>query len=546
MADQTVDLEPAFVDLEKATLEVAGDPILGDSKQDKPAREPKEAIDPPADLWALARLSATNSTRRAIIDAIARNTVGLGYTIQLADQEERDSKDDEERTKNVRLALEAAAARDVRLDRPSFTELMMAVKTDEEEVGNGYIEVSRNRLTGRIDGLFHAPAKRVRRLKDRSGFMLLSAGGGVDDAIYFSNFGEKVEYTPEGEPTTSLARGNWEMNELLPFRIYSSESRDYGLPRDVGMALEYMGDKLSAESNISFFDSSGTPPTVIFVQGDETQDGQRIKVRVPQSTVDRIAHTLKSDGGHRHRVAIIPLPSGAKTDKVELGKISDRDMGFVEFRKDIRSRQLAAYRLSPIFVSQTDDAGRYTAEVQRAISLEQVFDPEQARYENRLQQTILKDLGYPRFQIVFKRLAVEADAARRDSADKMAEAGTITRREHRKAHGYAALPEAAKSATEIEWQGGIYKSAEPEPGQVPFGWNDELINTGQPAGAENRVVEGTGQQGLRPGVGARRRRQETRAGTSASAEAGAAGLAVQTRAAGGAATNGAREAATGR
>jgi capsid portal protein len=502
--EMDAELEPAFVELDKThTLLVAGPQPTGDSKQPGDAdgaATPDDAIEPPIALESWARLSRTNGMRRAIIDAIARNTVGLGYTILLAETADQQEKD-ENRIRAARQALEACSARDRRLDSPSLTELLMAVKTDEEEVGNGYIEVSRNRLTGLVDGLFHAPGKLVRRRKDRKGFLMLRGEGLIDKPIQFVPFGDKIKYDDNGQPTNALAAGaSWSVNELLPFRIYSSESRDYGMPRDAALALDYAGDKLAAESNISFFDSSGTPPTVIFVQGEETNQGGRVTFKVPQATVDRIAGTLKSDSGHRHRVGIIPLPPGSSVKDVQLGQISERDMGFTGYRKDNVGRQLAAFRLSPIFVS-ADDSGRYTAEVQRAISLEQVFDPEQSRYETRLHNTLMKDLGFPELAIGFKRLAVEADAAKRDSADKMAESQTITRREHRKAHGYGPLPE-ADTDDPVE-------AAKEQ--KVVKGWNDEIVNSKEPLpaappGAENRVTEGTGQQGLTPGVGQREQR----------------------------------------
>jgi hypothetical protein len=89
-------------------------------------------------------------------------------------------------------------------------------------------------------------------------------------------------------------------------------------------------------------------------------------------------------------------------------------------------------------------------------------------------------------------MAVESDAARRDSADKMAEAAAITLREFREAHGYGPLPEAAEGDT-------------PAPGQYPAGINDRLVNTGTPKGAENRN-QTSDQRGLRPGLADRTQR----------------------------------------
>jgi capsid portal protein len=471
---------------------VAGFRIDGETTQ-KPYDEvetPEHAIEPPLSLEALAKLSTISGIRSSIIDAIARNTVGLGYGVEVAPGKEEKVGDPRETEQEICVVLEALARRDRRLDGPSVTELMMAVKTDEEEVGWGFVEVSRSKTTGRIDGLFHVPGKLMRRLKDRSGYVLLDPNGEKNTDFY--NFGEKMEYDREtGEPKETLAKDKgWNKNEVICFRLYSSESRDYGMPRDVALALEYAGDKLAAEYNVSFFDAGGTPPTALFISSDTTSDMGSVKFRVPQETVARIANTIKSDGGHRDRVAIIPLPANSKVDKVTLGEVSDRDMGFVQYRKDNAERILSAFRMQPIFIGLGSE-GRYDAEVQRSLTLEQLFDPEQDRYEQRLRDTVLRDLGYGDYALRFKRMAVESDQAKRDSASKMGEAGSISRREYRAAFGYGPLPEAAKGA-------------EPGPGQVPHGWNDEIVSTKLPAGAENRSL--TDNRGLQPGVGAREQR----------------------------------------
>jgi capsid portal protein len=480
--------------LEKShDIVVAGTAIQGTSRQSQKGGDDfthSDYIEPPLPLERLASLSTVSGVRSSIIDAIARNTVGLGYEFDAAPGHELEITDLRKQETEIRAKLEAIASRDRVLDSPSFTELMVAVKTDEEETGQGYIEISRSKLTGLIDGIFHVPAKRVRRRKDRNGWALIK-----DDAINeveaeFYNYGEKVEYDGSGKPTGALQRGkSWGKNELVTFRLYSSESRDYGLPRDVGILLEYAGDKLAAEYNVSFFNSGGTPPSVLFVSGEPDMDGGRVQFKVPQRTVERIAQTIKSDSGPHDRVAIIPLPSGSKTELHQLGQVSERDMGFVQYRKDNAVRSLSSFRLSPIFIS-IDTDGRYDAEVQRAITLEQVFDPEQTRYEDRLSGTIIKDLGYTDIKLAFKRLAVESDKAKRESADRLAESKAITRRELRGAHGLGPLPEAPEGQ-------------EPEKGQVPFGWNDEIVDKSPPRGAENRTYDEQDNRGLKPGLAGR-------------------------------------------
>ena len=490
MADELeASLEVAFIGKESTQSQVVDTfPTL---------TTPDDCLEPPENLDQLARLTSSSAVRRACIEAIALNTVGLGYTLGPRTPDAAApaaGTDHADRVREARAALEAAARRDDRLDNPSLASLLMAVKHDEEEVGQGYIEVSRDRRSGLIDGLYHAPARRMRRRAKRDGYVLLPPDGDAKRGVRYADFGKKVAYDSEGGPTNRLAPGgDWSVNELLPFKLYSSESRDYGLPRDAPLALDYLADKLAADSNISFFDSSGTPPTILFVQGVESRDGGRITFKVPQETTQKIANTLRADAGHRHRVAVIPVPPGTATKEVQLGEVSDRDMGFNEFRQENAKRSLGAFRLQPIFVPVVDVAARYDAEVQRAITLEQVFDPEQDRYEARLTATVLNDLGFSDLALTFKRMAVEGDSQRREAAERMAEVGAITNGEFREAHGYRPLVEDGTA--------------------IPKGWNQRLVQPpklppGAPAGAENRVNDAQDQRGLRPGIGARESRSK--------------------------------------
>jgi hypothetical protein len=268
-------------------------------------------------------------------------------------------------------------------------------------------------------------------------------------------------------------------------------------------------------------------PTVLFIQGEEKREGGVVQVSVPLETTQRINSVLRSRGGigpgGSGRVAIVPLPAGVKAQREVLGEFSDRDVGFVNFRADMRQRTLSSFRMAPVFIALSSGGSGTTAvqsdaEVDRAITKEQVFDPEQERYSSRLRRTLLADHGDEDLTIRFSDLAVENDAAKRSATEKGAEVGVVTRREFRAAHGWAPLPEASKGA-------------DPQPGQVPHGWNDELIAaTGLPAGAENRVAEGDGQQGERPGLGGRDSRdrgqaasEQTRRLAGRVAGAGAAG-----------------------
>jgi capsid portal protein len=497
--------KPADTEADLQVHVIAAAEGAGQSAQPAPDEwTPGDSIEPPEDLTALSQLTATNGNRRGIIDAISLNTVGLGHDIVAREGHEHEVEPGQGAA--IIERLDACAERDDRLDNPGLSELLQAVKHDEEGCGNGYVEVSRNRLTGQIDGLYHLPGHLMRRRRDRTGWVLGRRSELASERTRFYNFGDKVQYDDQGQALDKLVPGKrWATNEVIRFRLYTSESRDYGLPRDVALANDYLGDRRASEANVSFFDSGGTPPGILFVTGVQQEDGGRITFKVPERTVEKITATLQSAPGTTSRVAVIPVPPGASVDHVQLGQLSERDMAFTDYRKDNLGRQLQATRIAPIFIS-ADSNGRYDAEVQRALTLEQVFDPEQRRYERRLDR-ILRDMGYRPWRFRFRRVAVEADAARRDSADALGEFGDITIGEHRKAHGMAPFREAGENE-QADLAAGIY----------PFGFNNQMLDgsvpsappPGAPPGAENRVSNSAeDQRGLAPGLAGRRQKSTT-------------------------------------
>lgn len=452
----------------KAVLEVANlpDPDGATTQPtDADPWTPNGARTPPLDLDQLASLTKISRLRRSCIRAIAHNTVGLGFDFGIRDGHEEDVSDLAEEARAARAYLDRLSRKDTMLRRPNFTKQITTVVWDKYEVGNGYLEVARNRVTGRVSGLFHAPGKRVRRRQDRDGWVVLTtAGGGMSDGVRYYDFGSKVAYDDDGQPTNKLADGasRWNVNELLPFQLYTSESRDYGLPPDAQLATDYLGDKLAGDTNVAFFGSSGVPPTVIFVQGEETEEGETVKIEVPPRFIEQVAGALRGGppSGGRSRVAIIGVPAGFQAQVENLAVTSERDMGFIAYRADNRRATLGAFQISPVFVADIDDAGKYTAETERGITKEQVFDPEQQDSGETVDRLIAE--LFPHLQLNFRELAIKDDVARRESANDLADRGRITNKELRAAHGYDPLPEAEDGA-------------DPIPGQVPSGWNEELV-----------------------------------------------------------------------
>lgn len=452
--------------LRKAVRVGVGDVPAGVTAQpEDPADRwtPDHAIQPPEDLDRLANLTQLTRWRRPVIEAVVVNTVGRGADVVPREGREDEAKEDEARELLERL--DALARRDTKLGKPSFTRQLQAVKWDEEEVGNGYLEVSRNRVTGEISGLFHTPGKLVRRRRDRKGWVVGPKNANPSDLVEFYDFGDKVKYSADGRPEAKLNGGGkrWDRNELIVFQLYTSESRDYGLPRDAHLSLDYLGDRNAAQSNVSFFGGSGVPPTVIFLKvPTPDSDDDEIELEIPPELPRKIAQTLSADAETRHRVAVIALPEGVEAQDINLANLSDRDVGFIEFRRDNRRATLGAWRMAPIFVADIEDTNYSTAEIERRLTKEQVFDPDQDRWEDILSESLIRELA-PHMRLKLTEIDVTDDKAQRESADSLAERKAITYGEFRKAHGMDPLPEAGKEGDA------------PEPGQVEFGWNGRLV-----------------------------------------------------------------------
>lgn len=451
--------------MEKAELELVVANPAGTSAQstdDVNRFTPENALPTPANYDNLAGLTQVSRTRRSCIEAIAVNTVGLGVNVVPREGME-DEVSDEDEPRKVLATLDALARRDTRSQATCFADILYGAKWDEEEVGQGAIEVSRNKMSGQIDGLFYAPGKRVRRRIDRDGWVIGPRKGTASERVEFYNFGDGVSYGADGKPESISRDGRRKAtNELLFFRVYTSESTDYGMPRDAQLALDYLADKNAAQANVSFFDNQGVPPTVIFVQGEvELAGGKTGTVKVGPKLVQQITDTLRADAGHKHRVAIVPVPPGTKSEAHDLAVLSDRDMGFVEFRRDNRRATIGAFRLTPIYVADIEDTNYSTALVELRIPKIQVFDIEQARWSRKL-DPILRDLGFPHLRFRFTEIDVEEVADKRAAANDAADRGAITFGEFREAQGRKRLPEAQADQ-------------EAEPGQVELGWNDRLM-----------------------------------------------------------------------
>jgi len=189
--------------------------------------EEGSAVEPPCDFDALATLYETNATNKACIDAKVSNIVGLGYRLVRVGPD--GSEDELDRAKR----LFDDCNREM-----TFTEVMRAVWTDVETIGNGYLEITRN-SERQIDGFYHVPGTTMRVSRDCRRFVQIRDG----KRQWFLAYGRRGSSGPE------------DLNEVLHLKKYTPQSSYYGVP-DIIAALQPL--QVTARLETTIWTSSST------------------------------------------------------------------------------------------------------------------------------------------------------------------------------------------------------------------------------------------------------------------------------------------------
>ncbi len=365
-----------------------------------------EVKEPPYSLAALAELYEINATHKACVDAKVANIVGLGYKFRRvtegvsADPANRDLLEHLFANCNPEM---------------TFTEVMRAVWTDVESIGNGYLEITRNGR-GNIDGFYHVPGTTVRLKVDRSGFLQVRDGR----KRHFRNLGSE-EVT---EPATEQPQ-----NEMIQFRKYTPQSTYYGVPDILPAITAVAGDRAASKYNVSFFEHNAVPRMAIIVEG-----GQLTKELLRQ-----IRQFMEAEiKGQAHRTLILDAPgSDVKIRMEALSQISSEDAAFLDYRKANRDEILMVHRVPPSKITIVENANLANSRDQDKTFREQVVRPEQRRIEFQLNRLIREEIGIGDWQFSFKEMDLTEELQEAEVAKIYADIGVWTADEIRAKQGLA-------------------------------------------------------------------------------------------------------------
>ena len=170
-----------------------------------------------------------------------------------------------------------------RRDDKTFEELLTAARKDEEAVGFGAIEISRNG-NGMIDGLFHVHAYTLRRRKARDGWVQ-----NVDGAVPVLPPVRQAAQGHQGQPKLSGP------NEILVIGETSPDSPFYPMPDHTPALGDIAGDEAAQAYQLQFFKNNAVPRIAICVDGgklDPETEGLHPQVPAPRASGARPTRLL--------------------------------------------------------------------------------------------------------------------------------------------------------------------------------------------------------------------------------------------------------------
>lgn len=394
-----------------------------------------QAIEPPFNLKVLAQLPEYSSILPQCIDAYETNIDGFGYTLEPIDGVKQDDNgkypaEVESERKRIKLFFDYCHP------ELSFSMIRRRTRRDRESTGNGFWEVLRDGK-GMPCGLEHLESYTMRlcRLdKEPTEYeiMVRKEDGSYEPIkyrkrfrryvqirdgarMYFKEFGDprpidtktgKVLTDAEAkDPKTLLA------TEVIHFKIYSPHT-PYGVPRWIGNLINIQGSRAMEEVNYTHFDNKAIPPLALLVSGKLGENSVK-------TITDYIEQNIKGRSNY-HKILVIeaetqPNPMmGPGQQKIGLELVpltgaQQKDALFMEYDAKSRDKVRSSFRLPPIYVGETRDYNRSTAEEAKNTAEEQVFAPERDDFDFMINRLLFPALGVKYWK--FKSLAATVDNA---------------------------------------------------------------------------------------------------------------------------------------
>lgn len=362
-----------------------------------------QIVAPPYDMDMLAKLYETNGAHNAAVTMKSVNICGLGY--EWVESKEVQMELEKMLRDSANAAKPPAAAADTGLPQPQpaptpvskkyldrldelraekialdeqldslnpdeeFNEIMTKIWTDVESLGNGFLEVGRNRK-GEVKFIGHIAGQTMRVRAKRDGFVQFVS----NQYTFFRNYGDQEALNPlQNDPRP---------NEVMQFKKYSPTSSFYGVPDIVAALTAALGDKFAREYNLDYFENKAVPRYVFLLKG------AKLSPKSEEVLVNYFKNEIK---GKHHGTLYIPIPAGfgqqveAEFKAIEVGV---QEGSFAKFLQENRQEILMVHRVPPGKVGVYNNANLAISRDADKTFKEQVCRPEQRRVSKKLNKIV--------------------------------------------------------------------------------------------------------------------------------------------------------------
>jgi PBSX family phage portal protein len=385
---------------------------------------------PPFDPAQMLQLAQTNNTLNQCIEAMEVNVDGTGIEFVKAKE-------------SVDIDLKEKEAAEAFFGEPypqqSFVKIRRKLRREVESVGYGYVEVLRA-ADGGLVGLRNVNTHTMRMVKLDSAIQVkrkvVRGGKEVELTLWERQrrFGRRVAmtnlvYYKEFGVERHLHRdtGKWEdpndkdsvvppekrATELLVVGLHPDVNSPYFVPRWINQLPSVVGSRKAEEQNLEYFDAGGMPPAIIFIQGGV----------LASDAADQLKGYLSGKNKNKHRAVVVEAQSssgslesaGSVQVKVErFGGEKANDALYEKYDKAAEEHVRIGFRLPPLFLGKAADYNFATAVTAYMVAEAQVFKPERELFDELLNSTVVKAMGWKTLKVKSKPITLQ------DVANQMA------------------------------------------------------------------------------------------------------------------------------
>jgi PBSX family phage portal protein len=362
---------------------------------------------PPFEPNVLMNFALTNNVLNQCIEAMEVNIDGTGHSFIAAEDGGKINKAEE------KLAMGFFSEP---YPNESFVKIRRKMRRQLESIGYAFLEVVRN-VKKDVVGLRNIDTHHIRMVKLDTAVQVkktLNRNGEDVEMVLWERerrFAQRVAlktliyYKEFGcSRNCSRSKGDWEKKgetlppddqatELLILGIHPDIVSPYFVPRWINQLPSVIGSRNAEEQNLQFLDSGGMPPAIIFIQGGT----------LTKPVTDQLNMFLSGQNKNKNRAVVVEaqsssgtLDAAGKVDvKVErFGAEKAQDAMFMKYDAATEEHVRIGFRLPPLFLGKAADYNFATAQTAYMVAEAQVFKPERDEFDEMINKTIIKALGF--------------------------------------------------------------------------------------------------------------------------------------------------------